>query len=292
MKTLARIAQSLAVLIVCRAAAQPTLDTPYTITQSVGYRSAANISDNTLGGVSSWDTKTSLQYSKPIDRTLAIMQLSWTFSNWDFDNAPLLKQTHDIDLGIRAIHRFDGSRWSALAMGGLGFGGENETAFSHGQRLRGGLAAGYRFNEKLSAFLGIMITDREENDATFLPIISIDWQISEKLKLQTRNGATLTWEPSDYDSSEISFFVEYDTSAWRTREQTVPGVFSGEALVEESRLTVGIGAAREILDDVRAGIRLSSDAWREFEIRRNDARVADFDADPAFNAELSLSARF
>lgn len=80
------------------------------------------------------------------------------------------------------------SSWTVYGIPSLRFNTESGASLDDG--LTGGLLAGasYRVNDQLSIGPGVGVFSELEDDTSFIPILLIDWQISENLSLETGRG--------------------------------------------------------------------------------------------------------
>jgi hypothetical protein len=93
------------------------------------------------------------------------------------------------------IQYFANERWTVFAMPSLRFDAESGASLSDG--MNGGLLAGatYRFSEALSIGPGVGVFTQIEDDAQLLPILLIDWQITDILSLETGGGSAASRGP-------------------------------------------------------------------------------------------------
>ena len=79
--------------------------------------------------------------------------------------------------------------------GGRGFGGAGGASFS--DTVTGGILGGfaYRFGETLTIGPGIGVVLQLEDNPTIIPILIIDWKITDKLSLETGRGQAATLGP-------------------------------------------------------------------------------------------------
>jgi outer membrane receptor protein involved in Fe transport len=86
------------------------------------------------------------------------------------------------------VQYFANERWTVYAIPSLRFNAESGASLSDG--INGGLLAGaaYRFSDTLTLGPGIGAFTEIEDDASFFPILLIDWNITETLSLETGGG--------------------------------------------------------------------------------------------------------
>ncbi|MEJ2056276.1 MAG: DUF6268 family outer membrane beta-barrel protein [Desulfofustis sp.] len=86
-------------------------------------------------------------------------------------------------------------RWSSFFVPSVRSSGESGAEFS--DTISGGLLGGfaYRFSDSLTIGPGLGIISQLEDDATIFPILIVDWQITDKLSLETGRGLAATLGP-------------------------------------------------------------------------------------------------
>ncbi len=248
------------------------------------WQGASDLSQDGTGEVSS--------YTKPIRRTLTITSLGYEFRSWDFSSHEYLEATHAIGLDMRAAHQFRDSDWGLLALGGLTFAGEEVSLLSDGKTLGLGLAMTYQINEDLSVGFGARVQDTEERDARYFPIIFVDWQATEALRVRTANGVTAFYGLNRDGSTILDLGTRFTSKHYRAREQRLPSGQRLEPLVSEDAVKVEIGLTQKFWDNAKLRGYLGSSLWREFEIRGNDRELETLDSDASVYAGLSASVQF
>lgn len=135
----------------------------------------------------------------------------------------------ELRLGATLQHTLNSS-WTVYGIPSLRFNAESGASLDDG--LTGGLLAGasYRVNEQLSIGPGIGVFSELEDSASFIPILLIDWQISESLSLETGRGFAASRGPGlqlrwDYSPNlTMSLGARYEKTRFRLDDNGVaPG---------------------------------------------------------------------
>jgi len=100
-------------------------------------------------------------------------------------------------LGFFGAYELD-ETW-ALALGGsVSWGGDLDAGFSDGVGGMGLLGVKYSFTPEFSLTPGVLVLSRLEDDAFFVPVLGVDWQMAEAWRLRSIGpGAELTWQAGD-----------------------------------------------------------------------------------------------
>jgi len=164
--------------------------------------------------------------------------------------------------------------WTLLAIPSLRFHAEEGASLGDGQTQ--GLLAGaiYRVNDALSIGPGFGVFSEIEDDASFFPVLLIDWRLADDLSLQTGGGFAasrgpglqLTW--TGLPRWELALGARYEKTRFRlddsgvapdgvAQEKAFPLYAAAEfALSQDVKLSL-IGGA-----EVGAELRLEDDAGR------------------------------
>jgi hypothetical protein len=79
-------------------------------------------------------------------------------------------------------------RWSVFAIPTLRWDAEAGASLSDGQIAGLITAASYKVNDRLSIGPGVGVFSELEDDTDFFPVLAVDWQITDRLKLRTGRG--------------------------------------------------------------------------------------------------------
>lgn len=147
---------------------------------------------------------------------------------------------------------------------------------------------GHQVTPKLQLGLGVLAAARPEEDAVFVPIPHIDWQIDDRWRFATEEtGGGFHYQASE--ALELSGLVTFDTRRYRLDERG-PGA---AGIFEDSRTSLALRADWEPSDDVRMTLLGGLDVLRYLEIADADGRVlADEEAGVGGFVRFTLSVAF
>jgi hypothetical protein len=137
----------------------------------------------------SWDPQTNVSFS-----------LGYSYDSYDFSgNAGFgllnpWEDIHTISFGMPMRFGID-YHWTAFVIPSISSTGESGANFD--ETVTGGVLGGfsYRFSDRLTIGPGIGIISQLEESATVIPILIIDWKITDKWSLDTGRGLGATLGP-------------------------------------------------------------------------------------------------
>lgn len=137
----------------------------------------------------SWDNQNNVSFS-----------IGYSYDGYDFSGDAGLgslnpwEDIHTISFGIPMRKGID-NNWTAFVIPSIRSTGESGADFS--DTLTGGVLGGfsYRFNDSLTIGPGIGVISQLEDSATVIPILIIDWKITDKWSLNTGRGLGATVGP-------------------------------------------------------------------------------------------------
>lgn len=179
-------------------------------------------------------------------------------------------------------------RWSV--QGGLfaDFSGEADVNLGDAGTYGGFVSVRYAFSDRLSVVGGVSVRSVLEDDVRVLPVIGIDWDITDRLNLATRGpGVRLTYFFSrDLD---VSLLASYESRDFRLdRDSAI-----SDGVVRDQRVTVGIQAQYAVRPWLILRAEVGVVAWGElgFDDRDGD-RLERLTTDPTPYVGASLTLRF
>lgn len=172
-------------------------------------------------------------------------------------------------------------QWTAVSGLLFRFAGENEVDVGDAFTWGGYVAGRYSPGKNFSITLGVRANSRLEEDWRILPAIAMDWNVSEKVKVQFipavgGEGFRVTSTLND----KWSFLIdgEYESREFRLNDEAP--LASG--IVRDWRFTIGAGVVWKPCDKVRIMARAGAVAWQEFRIDdRNGDQQSEVNTDPA-----------
>jgi hypothetical protein len=137
----------------------------------------------------SWDPQTNVSFS-----------LGYSYDGYDFSgNGGFVSLTpwediHTISFGVPMRFGMD-DHWTVFLIPSIRSTGESGANFD--ETVTGGVLGGfsYRFNDRLTIGPGIGVISQLEESATVIPIVIVDWKITDKWSLDTGRGLGATLGP-------------------------------------------------------------------------------------------------
>jgi hypothetical protein len=179
------------------------------LTFSSDYAFSADFSDST-GDLSVWRGTGDFQMQFPVfERSQLGIGLAYSRWNFDFTDATAFDAddgdpwsgVNEMDLTATFSTQLT-ETWSGVFGGTLKSASADGADFSESLTYGGLVGATYAFSENLSIGAGVIVRTELEDDVMVLPLITIDWKISDTLSFSTvpspgRRFLGLTYEPSD-----------------------------------------------------------------------------------------------
>ncbi len=130
------------------------------------------------------------------------LALSYTYNGYSFSDGAEpgafsdkpWEDIHSLSLGVPIRYGID-NNWSTFFIPSVRSTGESGASFS--DTVTGGILGGfaYRFGDTLTIGPGIGVVSQLEDNPTIIPILIINWKISDKLSLETGRGQAATLGP-------------------------------------------------------------------------------------------------
>lgn len=186
-------------------------------------------------------------------------------------------------------------RWTGFFIPSVRSSGDSAAKFSH--TVMGGVLTGasYTFSENLTLGPGIGVFSQLEDSATILPILLVNWKITDKLSLETGRGLAATLGPGiilNYQATpEYRFSLGGRIEKLRFRLDKHADVADGVG--EESSYPLFAGIT--YLPNQQSSLSLVGGVELDPTLKVEDDdgnRVMKEDADPAIYAGITFSAQF
>lgn len=229
------------------------------------------------------------------ERTRISLSVGGEFSSYDFSEDSAFAgstvapwdETYQLSAAV-IVSRQATKSWSWFFGGGADASFESDANL--GKSFTGGLVGGvnYQVNENLSLGGGLAVRSRLEDSGLFLPIVSIDWKISEQWKLSNSNelnstGIALVYTPME--QLALSLHAAYQGRAYRLDED---GPFP-DAVGRESRIPVWLQARYSFTPRISATLAAGYVVWQEYTVDDNNGNEIDqqsADATPFVGASV------
>lgn len=215
-------------------------------------------------------------------------------SHYDFGQASALPGGDDpidgagtVRFGPSIFYAFD-QHWSVFGGFGPEFSGEHGAEVGDSVTFGGFGGARYAFSEKFALSFGLQARTRIEEDARVLPLLGVEWQITEHVRLTTEGpGVRLTVRIDDTWSFNFG-------GAWESRDFRLDDDSSNpEGILRDTRGLVVFGVDFSPRHWVTLSAYGGAVVWQEFRFDdREGNELLEDNADPTVFAGFSATFRF
>lgn len=191
---------------------------------------------------------------------------------------------HEQSLSLSVLYQLDDS-WTLFLAPGINAAYESGADFGDSVTFGGIAAVGHQINKDLRIGGGVAISSELEDNTEVLPIISIDWQISERWRLTNDDRLRFINEQIGLNliyAHDDTFSVLIGTG-YRSREYrlTSDNTASDAGILEDTRFVVGAGVQWNF---GRSGsLRLGGGVFvdQEFRVESSSGNeLSEFESDP------------
>lgn len=249
------------------------------------------------GGVSVWraggDTKIGLS---PTDGTRLALEFAGEYSHFDF-TGPTTLVPGDVEpwedlqafrVGATLAGQFNDT-W------GWVFGGMGRLAYESGADVGSALmgvgygAIRYRFSDDFAVTLGAGIATRLEDDLRVIPVLGLEWQVNEMVRVETE-GLGLRVSAQVSEQWEVALRGGYESREWRLSERRA---VLADGVARDDRVLVGGEVAWKPTGSVRIAIQGGMVVWQELEaLSMTGVKVGDQEGDPGAFVGVAATIKF
>lgn len=254
----------------------------FTIKQNYEHNFGADLQGGYAGQLSVNRYTTGIDYNTNWDRGFWRTGFGFEYSDWQWSGPNYLNDTYELTLQTIFGQNFVDSNWGMFGVLGVSLGAEYDGGnLARGGSYRAGLSMTYSFNRKDSISFGVMAIGEEERDMYALPLLIVNWHITDDLILRTFNGFTLSYDVSGDDSTVIDLTGEYESDLFRLDTQTVaPGV-TRTPTVEKQSAVIAAGVTQRFENGLYIRGYIEGIVYRKFEFRENHSTFRTIKTDPA-----------
>jgi long-subunit fatty acid transport protein len=211
------------------------------------------------------------------------LNLDAEYSNYDFGDDAFPDDFVFIDLRP-SVSVYVNEDFGVYGGALLGFGGEPDADVADSLVYGGFVGFNYQIAKGVWIGTGVGVSTQLEDDLLVVPLISLEWAITDRLTLNASGlKGDLTYKVDD----EWSVYVEgrYDIRQYRLHEDSIvsEGVLGDEAVL------VGVGVAYSPSDNITLSLGGGAIVWREITLYDDDENKLSQDtADPTAYAAASV----
>lgn len=253
---------------------------------------------DTAGELSVWRLNGSVDLRIPVDRRTRLRFSFETFQSfYETDGVTGTLVPGRLSTPFDTVHEYDlyfgvessiSGDWSWYAGGRLSSGGESGADFNDTLTYGGLAGVRYQATDTLSIGLGVLVTSQLEDDAFIIPIPSIDWQITETMRLYTQfRRIALGFDVTD--QLEIGAWGRFERREFRLNDD--PG--TPEGVVRETRFPIGFFAEYQPATNISIRGEIGSATFGNFEVFDSSGNeVLDTDVDTSLAVGVHLHVTF
>ncbi len=216
------------------------------------------------------------------------LSLDYAYDSFDFSsaNAPFssINRTYLTGFYLGRI----AERWSVFAYSNLGMNAEGGESVFDGAQLSAGAGVSYMFTRELQIGFGAGAYSRLDDDWLGMPIVFINWQITEKLKLTTFAGAALYYDVFGDESLILAASVEYKNRYYRLADNAL----GQKRSARDSYVQSYVGATYNFTKNAYITASVGANFGRDIRMRTDKHSAEKIEADAAPSFIIHLGYRF
>lgn len=251
--------------------------------------------DDDAGSVAVYRAGATFSVASPLTSALTLgFDVRGEWSHYDFDDPAFafgsedpFSDVYDVLLGPTASYKID-DRWSVAVTAFGRFSGEG--GVDVGDALTGGgtASARYKFSDSLALSFGVGGASRLEDDPRFIPVVGVEWQITDKLRLESR-GPGLELSAAVAPAIEVTLDGRWEPREYRLEDDgPIP-----DGVVQDERVPIAAGVRWKPSTRFNLWLRGGAIVWQEFEFKdSNGDEVQELNTDPAPFISLQAIIRF
>jgi len=229
------------------------------------------------------------------ERLTLSFALGYEYSNYDFSrpNAFIAGATspfediHILDLALTAYAGID-EEWSWFAGVKGRIAGESDVDIDEAGTIGGVGGLIWDLGDERSIGFGVSAMSQIEDDALILPIINVNWKLTEQWRFVSV-GSMGEFIATIDDHNEIAFGAAWENRRFRL-DDSAPQL---AAVIEDTAVPLFVRYAYKPDESITINLIGGVTLWQEFEVsNRNGLASRDFDADPSAFLGLSVNIGF
>lgn len=251
--------------------------------------------DDDAGSVSVFRTGLDADFGGPFgDRARLSFGINADIAGYDFQDFDVRGVTEEpLDTAYQTTfsslfsYSFD-DQWYTLVRGSIGSGWAEDADFGDGVFGSAAAGIGYRFSENFSLALGGGFLTRLEDNVAFLPLVVLNWNITDRLTLATTGvGLTLTGKIDDQWSVYLRGGGEFHQYRLDDDAAVAPG-----GVLNDLRVPIGVGFTWKPTAGLSVSFEGGAVVYQQFEIRDDERELDEIETDPAAYIAGRLTYRF
>jgi hypothetical protein len=180
-------------------------------------------------------------------------------------------------------------KWNTLGAVFLGSSYDKNETLGDGFTWGGGLGFRYKYSETLNYVVGVAYMNRLEGDSLVIPLVGIEWQITDRLTLDGLMGLELSYDLWGNGKGILSMGFDYMLEDFRISNDPISGA---ERAVRPEGFGVSLRYMHMLTDNLGVHASISGQGEQEFETRMNDRKVDSFKTESSYVYGIGLQYTF
>lgn len=179
-------------------------------------------------------------------------------------------------------------RWAVTVGGLIEFAGEGGADVGESFTGGGFVSVRHKCTDTFAISLGVAAKSRLEDDALVLPLIGVQWQVSEGVRVSSR-GPGAEVEARLAEGWAVVVDARYESREFRLSDESpLP-----EGVVRDRRVPIGVGLRWRPAENLKVELRGGVTAWQEYQVDdRAGVEQAEVNTKPTPFVGLSVEFRF
>lgn len=259
----------------------------FTIKQNYEHNFAADLKGGYAGELSVNSYTTGIDYNTNWERGFWRTGFGFEYTDWQWSGPNYVNDTYELTLQTIFGQTFVDSNWGMFGLLGVSLGAEYDGGnLARGGSYRAGIGVTYSFNRQDSISFGAMAIGEEEHDMYGLPILIINWHITDELILRTFNGFTLSYDLTENDQTTIDLTGEYESDLFRMDTEVLAPGISRTPTVEKESGVIALGLTQRFENGLYVRGYVEGTIYRKFEFRDNHSTYRTIKTDPSLGLGL------
>ncbi len=193
-----------------------------TLSGEAQYTPAATIREGGTGDLAVAEAKSNLVYTSISEKRFLQADLNYRYGHYDFSAASPFKHLQNFGVAFLGRETFNDD-WSLMAMGTINWGAEAGASLDEGFHYSIMVGPAYQITDDINLYAGAFFRSRLQEQDQLIGIVGVDWRITERLRLRTFNGATLSYDLFGDKHTYVDLSGEYRVNQYAVNKRA-PGL--------------------------------------------------------------------
>ncbi len=265
------------------------LDTICSVNMEHAISQEVDIHGSDSNGLSYSSTEAEFAFIRPLSPGSMVMaSVGYNRTQYDFKSDALWDDMESIS-SLLMYERGLNDRWSLLTIGFIQSAYENGADF--GDSISWGLGVGgkYKRSDTLNYLFGIGYFSRLEDDALIIPLIGIEWQINDRLALNSMLGMELVYDITGDHRNMLSAGLDYNLTDFRLKKDSADET---DRAIRPEGVGIYLGYTRQLSESLQFNVKATAVSEGKFETRENGHKISTVKTDAGVVGSVGFSYRF